>query len=275
MSNEVLNNSTGELKIFNLAMSSDYSKILAARMNVFKQVEKVVKLNDITAGTRKYKYADIEDVVDIIKPLAVENGLLLIQSCGFSGGCVHVQLTIMHSSGQYMASVMSCPLDRAETFLMGKSDYIRDGSGNLIKKNSNSVAQDIGAFITYLRRYQLLSEFMMVAVGEDNDATLHSDATVKRTHPKPPIQIANKSIAHSKQQDAPKEIPNNSPSFKSQLKSRLSTLSPEVNDKIKAYTKNTFGAETFESLNETQTKKLITVIDNSQKAKEQTTQGVL
>lgn len=106
------------------------------------------------------KYADLQSVIDAIKAPLSENGLAYVQSVLPSENGVNLRTTLMHTSGQWIASQMTLPIDR-----MGG-------------------IQGMGSALTYARRYAL-SALVGVAPDEDDDGQAAQDAGVKRTQTKP------------------------------------------------------------------------------------------
>jgi hypothetical protein len=102
---------------------------------------------DSTNPFLKNKYADLGSVIQAARqPLAV-NGLSFTQSPTITENQVTVTTMLMHKSGEWIESSITLPLD---------------GSKGL------SLAQSMGAIITYLRRYSL-SAIMGIYADEDTD----------------------------------------------------------------------------------------------------------
>lgn len=95
----------------------------------------------------KNRYADLGSVVQAARKPLAENGLSFTQSPAVTEGTVTVTTLLMHSSGQWIESSITLPLD---------------GGKGL------SLAQSMGAIITYLRRYSL-SAILGIYADEDND----------------------------------------------------------------------------------------------------------
>jgi hypothetical protein len=92
-------------------------------------------------------YPDLASVRDAcIGPLS-KNGIAVVQSPEALDGVVSVETRLLHSSGQWMAGVLSCTM--------------KDGS-----------PQSVGSAITYLRRYALLS-FAGIAPTDDDGEAAH------------------------------------------------------------------------------------------------------
>lgn len=95
------------------------------------------------------KYADLGSVIMAAKKPLSDNGLSYSQHPELADGKVTVTTVLMHSSGQWIESSISCE--------------VGDEKGL-------SYAQSAGKVITYLRRYALGSIFGMYA-DEDTDGT--------------------------------------------------------------------------------------------------------
>lgn len=94
-----------------------------------------------------YKYADLSQVLESIRPLLSKHKLSVTQLCGSADEKVSVETILMHSSGQWIGSVIEMVVEK--------------GKGR-------SMAQDVGTVITYARRYALTAIVGMTQA--DNDA---------------------------------------------------------------------------------------------------------
>lgn len=101
----------------------------------------------------KSKYADLASIWDACRKPLSDNGLAVVQSpVDAEGGSVGLTTTLLHSSGQWMSSTVSAPLQQ-------------------------NTAQAVGSAITYLRRYALAA---MVGVAPDDDDGNAASATPQR-----------------------------------------------------------------------------------------------
>ena len=91
----------------------------------------------------KSKYADLAEVLNTIRPVFSLHGLAVTQCPSFEAGIVSVETVLMHSSGQWMSSVVSAPCTKQD-------------------------AQGVGSAITYCRRYALAA--VAGIAQEDDDA---------------------------------------------------------------------------------------------------------
>jgi hypothetical protein len=106
-----------------------------------------------------YKYASLDQVIEIIKETLPKYGLYFIQSPvgEITNGCLQLQTMIYHQNGQSITREFEFPI-----------------------KQGTNASQDHGAAITYARRYHLCC-LLGLAADEDNDAAA---AKKKTTGPK-------------------------------------------------------------------------------------------
>ena len=108
----------------------------------------------------KSTYADLAEVLGQIRPIFSEHGLSLTQWPGLENeGWVSCTTRILHSSGQWMESTMSMPVQ-------GKN-----------------VAQDSGSVLTYMRRYMAAAAAGIAQV--DTDANQADKKSQSLSEPKP------------------------------------------------------------------------------------------
>ena len=94
-----------------------------------------------------YKYADLSTVLEIVRPLLSKHKLAVTQLCGSADEKVSVETVLMHSSGQWLSSIIEMAAEKGAR---------------------RSLAQDVGNVITYARRYALAA---IIGVAQtDNDA---------------------------------------------------------------------------------------------------------
>lgn len=98
----------------------------------------------VSAGKFSYKYAPLDEVLNLVRPLLSENGLSVIQAPMSSEGNVSVSTILLHDSGEYI---------ELEPITL-KMDKI--------------TAQGAGSAITYARRYAL-SAVLGIASEDDDD----------------------------------------------------------------------------------------------------------
>lgn len=114
----------------------------------FARKDSTAPLFEKEAGGRTVKsgvrsYADLASVLDAVRKGLAENGLAIIQApFSAQGGSVTLRTTLMHASGQWIASEITFPADR-----MGG-------------------IHGWGSALTYARRYALAA---MVGIAQDDD----------------------------------------------------------------------------------------------------------
>ena len=99
-----------------------------------------------------YKYADLKEGVEMIRPKLKEHNLFFSQTVRSEGNNVEVSTLIGHSSGQWM-----------------QSDYLKIPG---IHNKRNNSAQDMGTVITYGKRYCLEATLGLVSEEPDTDGVL-------------------------------------------------------------------------------------------------------
>lgn len=111
-----------------------------------------------------YKYADLAQILDVVRPLLAKHGLSVVQMPGKSDSGVTVSTMVLHNSGQWIKSETQLPMDTAAKM---------------------SAAQAAGSVITYARRYALAAALGIAQ--EDDDAR----------KPESGYEVANKVVAAS------------------------------------------------------------------------------
>jgi len=117
------------------------SKALVATQKEIKDVAKTEK-------GFGYKYAPLDQVLKMARPILTKHGLSVIQSQTIKEGEVEVVTRIIHQSGEWIEVTASAPFEK----LKGMNAY-----------------QSAGSAITYLRRYSL-SAALGISSDEDTDA---------------------------------------------------------------------------------------------------------
>ena len=145
-----------------------------------------------------YKYADLAQILDVVRPLLAKHGLSVVQMPGNSDSGVTVSTMLLHSSGQWIKSETQLPMDSAAKM---------------------SAAQAAGSVITYARRYALAAALGIAQ--EDDDAK----------KPESGYEVANKVVAAAQRKtEKPKEASltlNEQPTWKqfcSAAKAKFETL---------------------------------------------------
>lgn len=99
---------------------------------------------DVANTFFKSTYADLESVWEDCRAPLSSNGLAVVQMPAFDGGRVIVSTVLGHSSGQWIESELSMPINKGD-------------------------AQGVGSAITYGRRYALAAMVGVAPKGDDDD----------------------------------------------------------------------------------------------------------
>lgn len=141
---------------------------IGQKKNVFAALLKVqeeIKNPENSANNpfAKSKYAPLNEILNMVRPLFNKNGLILIQNTGTTSEGAYVQTIIAHKDGEVLEFDKLCLNDA---------------------RMSNPV-QAMGSAITYGRRYQLTS-ILGIAGEEDTDGNIeHKEPPLKgKTRPK-------------------------------------------------------------------------------------------
>ncbi len=105
------------------------------------------EIENATKNTRndffKSEYADLAEVLNVVRPVMAKHGLSIAQFPSLDGGIVSLETIMMHSSGEWISGIAGAPL---------------------IKQDP----QGVGSATTYLRRYSLAA--IAGVAQEDDDA---------------------------------------------------------------------------------------------------------
>jgi hypothetical protein len=110
----------------------------------------------------KNKYAGLDDILDVVRPVLAKHGLSLVQGTDLTSktGEVVITSTILHKSGQWITAAMPLPL-------------------------AKNTVQEVGSLVTYGRRY-LVSSQLAIAAEDDDDGNAASGVTGKPSAPVTP-----------------------------------------------------------------------------------------
>lgn len=132
-----------------MRQSEQINELAAALAAFHTEAPTITFDGSANAGSYRYKYATLPQILDKVRPVLSKHGLAVVQLVG-EGGSVETVLT--HTSGQWLAS-----------------DPVKLPS----KDNS---PQGYGSAISYAKRYSL-SALLALAAEEDDDG-----ATAQREH---------------------------------------------------------------------------------------------
>lgn len=137
--------------------SDEVKEIMTAIQAVQQGAGEIAKTSTGQVGTRQYKYANLNDTWETIKPLMMQQKLVYTQSptTGNANMGQFFETTIFHTeSGQWISQTMQMSLTKDDP-------------------------QGIGSAITYYRRYMLTSMLGLIP-DDDNDARDHRLATAQQ-----------------------------------------------------------------------------------------------
>lgn len=141
---------------------ADLSSALVRAMGDLSDIRKgkEAKIPTKSGGSYGYRYADLADTIQQVRPVLALHGLAVMQSpVSHDNDTVSIYTTIIHSSGQQMTfGPLTLPAGRT--------------------------AQETGSAITYGRRYALLACLGLAA--EDDDGASAAPRQSQRPQPKAP-----------------------------------------------------------------------------------------
>ena len=125
--------------------SDDITELASALCKVQHRIEDASK----DKAGYNYKYADLSQILQIVRPALTDFGLSISQFPCEGGDNISLDTILMHSSGQWLSNRYSMPVEVAKGM---------------------SRAQASGSVITYMRRYALAA--IVGITQEDNDAAV-------------------------------------------------------------------------------------------------------
>ena len=117
----------------------------------------------------KSRYANLPDILDVVRPVLAEHGLCLVQQPHETEAGPAIRTMLMHQSGEFMASTL---LIRAI-----KSD-----------------PQGVGSAITYARRYGVQSILNIAGTDEDDDGNEGSGQPTQQQSKPQPVKHQSPSV---------------------------------------------------------------------------------
>jgi len=157
-----------KINIEQSAMSESIKNLASAQVKVQQEIKDIGKDSEGYG----YKYTSYDTLVKYLRPLLTKYGLSFVQMPVGNDGEIGVQTIYMHTSGEWITSVVKSPI---------------------VDSKQMNIYQSVGAAITYFRRYSL-SAFVGIASDEDNDvATIKVEETPvpKPTPAKKPTKKVN------------------------------------------------------------------------------------
>ena len=101
------------------------------------------KTRTVNAGKYSYAYAELDSIIDHVRPVLAKNGLAVIQRINTTAEAVTLITDLVHESGQLIDSTHPLP--------------------------KGCAAQEFGSYLTYARRYSLCA-ILGIAAESDDDA---------------------------------------------------------------------------------------------------------
>lgn len=142
------------------------AKIIKALIAARKVITEPRALRNADTGKFKYKFADLDEVLDCVVGPCLENGIVICQTPVYESGHAGVKTTLMHESGEVLEyPALTLPAPKLEP-------------------------QGAGICISYARRYALLSIFNLAQVDEDG-AYNRFTGTNEGDHPAEPQATVN------------------------------------------------------------------------------------
>lgn len=143
--------------------------LISALITAKKLVKPVTKEAENTSTKRKYSYVTLQDILAVVEPVLLENGLVVSFQCKDG----NMECTLWHSSGESMSSSVDIGL------------FIDNNPEKEMEK-----PQRVGAAMTYARKYLLMALLNLNTSEPDADSdeyakkkTQHSQTTGQRFQP--------------------------------------------------------------------------------------------
>lgn len=147
---------------------SIFAKFLAAQ----SELGNVAKDQRAKAGQASYRYADISDVLAMVRPVLNRHGLCLVQRAESTESTVSIETFLYDDEGSEI-----------------RSGALTVSTAGLMQKG----VQAHGSAVTYARRYSLVT-FLGVAYGDDDDG---QKAVAPAVHQAPPAQPQQSRISRA------------------------------------------------------------------------------
>lgn len=155
---------------------SDSIKALSAALVAFQgevpviPFDSKVKVDTKRGGSYEFSYASLTAIKEVCQPILAKNGLAVSQPIT-DGKIVTI---LLHSSGEYIASETTLPLNQKSAYDKTGAVIVYDGEVVTLPMTS----QEEGSVITYMRRYAYSSMLGLVA-DEDDDGNVGEKNDVK------------------------------------------------------------------------------------------------
>jgi hypothetical protein len=130
----------------------------------------MVAIKDANNPFFKSKYAPLDEILKSIRPALKENGLTVIQSMDTDGNKVNCTTRILHTSGQWIDSMLALVTDKP-------------------------TPQGFGSAATYARRYGLCAALSISTPNEDDDGNKAEENGAKQKAKRDKQDAADKKVA--------------------------------------------------------------------------------
>lgn len=162
-------------------MSSETAALFEALAKAHSELTNPTRNAHVTVrmkngGTYNFKYATLDSILDLARPILARHGLAIVQSLNTDGQKIRLDTYITHASGQWIKA--QAPINPVE-----------DG------------IKELGSAITYIRRYSLTALLGLCADEDDDGSAAHGHQSTQAPRsgnqaPKPstppPAQPASK-----------------------------------------------------------------------------------
>ena len=165
-----------------VAGHSSIDKLAAALVAAQRELSNPPKTRTAKGTKWSYKYADLADVTDVVRPVLSKHGLAMLHLMQPSGTGYVLVARLLHESGQMMDSTYPVPAGLA--------------------------AQDLGSWLTYMRRYSTCNmAFVAGETDEDGEATTQAQMEAEQAAEEAARKEADEKLAALKKERLKKEKP--------------------------------------------------------------------
>lgn len=160
----------------------------------------------------KSKYAPLNDVLNLVRPILSKNGLSVVQAPSGDGESIVVTTTLLHESGEWIEF------------------------NPLVLKTDKATAQGTGSAITYARRYAI-SAILGISSEDDDDGNIAEPQKENTTKVQMTGKLTDKQIARlyaisNAAGVTPEQVKEK---IKSQLNKEVSEMTKDEYDKVCKY----------------------------------------
>jgi len=136
--------------------------LISALITAKKLVKPVTKEAENTSTKRKYSYVTLQDILAVVEPVLLENGLVVSFQCKDG----NMECTLWHSSGESMSSSVDIGL------------FIDNNPEKEMEK-----PQRVGAAMTYARKYLLMALLNLNTSEPDADSDEYAKKKTQQSQP--------------------------------------------------------------------------------------------